>query len=173
MNTSTIRTINTTFCLLLVSWLTACGGGGETESSTPMASSSAVADSSSANPATETEAGVQNTQPRQPEAVNSTEDLVVNETFLFSSNFLVNVDVDLPANYEHLTVCYTKGLSEEPDYGNCLLRAELEGGMFSGELLLTNDTHQLVASAWDYSNAGNPTLHYWDRARDGELIRIN
>lgn len=158
--------------------LAACGGGsGESGGGSDSGSSSTqlVSSNAAANDTVTTTHVVPATTAQS--TVSSTEELVVTDTFLFSSNFKVDVSVTVPATFNHLTVCYAKNGSKLPDakadYDNCLLRADLDSGAFNGALLLTNDTDYLVVSAWDYSDVANPAVTYWNRELDGDLIRIN
>lgn len=174
MNTSIVKYLNTGLVVLSLSLLSACGGGGSDSSEASTSNNNATTTQTNvATTVTEPAITDQTNEVVQAGPVTSTEDLVVTETFLFSSNYSVKVQADLPDNYNHLTICYTKQGSEQADYSRCLLRAELDQGAFDGELLITNDTSRLVVSAWDYSDADNPSVRYWDREQDGELIRIN
>jgi len=175
MNTLKMKTTNAVLVMITGFMLAACGGGGGGSSDGAALDNTQVAGSTSG-----TETASTNEPAAEPievdevastsSAVNSTEDLVVTETFLFSSNYKVTVAANLNSDFDHLTVCYTRDGTDQADYDNCLLRADLNSGVFNGELLVTNDTDYLVVSAWDYADAENPSVSYWN---DGDLISIN
>lgn len=196
MTTFKMKAINTGLVVMTGFMLAACGGGGGGSSDgTALENTQVAGSTSSAETASTTEttvepvaAAVSNTPAT---AVSSTEDLVVTETFLFSSNFKLRVAANMASTFDHLTVCYTKDGADSQnssgsqdnsgaqngtamaDYDNCLLRAGLDEGVFNGELLVTNDTNYLAVSAWDYEDAENPSVTYWDRDIDGDLISVN
>lgn len=147
--------------MILMATLVACGGGSS--------------DGSSSNGNTNTESEPQTpvvVQPEEPIVITSTEDLVVADTFLFQSNYKLDVQVDLSSQYDYLTICYADD-EGQPNYGDCLLRTGLDEGEVSSELLLTNDTRELLIVAWDYADVNNPAVSTWNRDLDGDLLQVN
>lgn len=176
MNISNTKKLQASLLILSSLGLAACGGGGSEDSSSAT-SNNMLAEVQTNNSEVLSNGAVENglitDSVPATLSVNSTEDLVVNETFLFSSNYKLSVTVNLDSRFDHLTVCYSHPGSDEVDYENCLLRADLNAGAYRGELLVTNDTDQLIVSAWDYANVENPLVSRWNRDLDGDLISIN
>lgn len=162
---SSSNKINNLGLMLLMATLVACGGGGGSDgtSSSNVTSTPVVTEAETEQPVIETE---------EPAVITSTEELVVADTFLFQSNYKLDVLVDISPEYDYLTICYADN-NNQPDYGDCLLRTDLNEGEISRELLLTNDTDKLLVIAWDYADVDNPVISSWDRALDGDLLQVN
>jgi len=110
--------------------------------------------------------------PLEPVVIRSTEDLVVTDSFLFKSHFDIELNVNVSADYDYLIVCYPTE-NDQPNYEDCLIRRELENGVATEELLLTNDTDQLLVVIWDYDDINTPLSRFWDRSLDGDLIQVS
>ena len=154
--------------IVLMTTLVACGGGGSGEGS-----SSSSNNSSQAPVVTTPDTPViDDPGTQEPTVIDSTDDLVVADPFLFQSNYKLDVQVNVDSDYDYLTICYANE-SGEPNYADCLLRTDLDEGAVTSELLLTNDTYELVVIAWDYADVNNPAVSTWNRQLDGDLLQVN
>ena len=152
-------------CLPLVAMLLVSCGGGSSESPAIEASldASSVAPPQNAAPADDS-------NPETP--LTGTQSLVADENFGFSSKYSVEINVSTLAEYEHLTLCQVSQGGSSSDYSNCMLNASLQQGQYQGELLLTHQTQDLVATLWDFDNALEPQHKTWNRDSDGLVINI-
>lgn len=170
--------IKTSILSLVTILLMACGGGGGEGSPQPQNNNNStdplVTQETETMVAEETSITEEN-QPADPPVVNtaigSTNELVATDSFLFKSSYDVRVSVQVSPSYGAMTICQLRE-NLQPDYGHCLLRASLDAGVYEGQLLVTNDTQNLALTLWDFNDAENPAVNYWNLQTDGELIRL-
>lgn len=155
--------MNKPFILLaLCTALIGCGGGGGPGG----AGQSAPAPSGDSNDAA--------AEAPQPTAVTQMNDLAVDQRFVFSSSFPVGVSIDVSTSNpdaDYVTVCLPSASEPtEPDFGNCLVRSELDDGRLSGEFQITGNTTRVFTVLWDFANPSAPVTRSFEVAPGGEPI---
>ncbi len=177
-------------CGVSCSVIVACGGGGggnsgsdEVRGSGATGSSSSqsintTAQSTNTSTSSQDATGLtvasseESTQAQAAIAASKTSQLTADSDFMFSSHSVIPVNINTSADVEHVTICEVAA-NGGPNYQRCALRAVLDDGNYTGELLVTNDIQQLTLVSWDVDDPANPQISYWQRASDGDQISLN
>lgn len=141
--------------LIMTAVLASCGGSEQSKPAvTNTAPSQQVSSIAAENPTTVVE---QQTQ---------TENLTVSPTFEFSSNFALEVNVDLvPATGQSafFNLCVSKADNRSPDYQQCLVRSKMQDGKLSQSLSVASHHQYLVGEVVFFDEAQESLFFYWNR----------
>lgn len=109
-----------------------------------------------------------------------TEALATTADFNFESSQVLAVDVDIPAYREdnaYMLLCSdfqaSSATAYDVNYNACLLRTNLSGGRYSGDLKLTGGTERLVAVVIPLASPNQAQYQEWRRATDGNRLELH
>ncbi len=148
--------LNILFVLNIIS----CGGGGGGEESTKTPAPAA---------------------PTVPEAEQTTNDLVSNTAFDFSSGFdlsLTLASIDGATNHYYVNVCSDYAIEngvQAINYESCKIRTSFTANEQAFKISLSVEETNLIAQIWPMENNASPINLFWDRNADGDIwvIRVD
>ncbi|MEP5321221.1 hypothetical protein [Marinobacter alexandrii] len=110
--------------------------------------------------------------------VGSTSDLVVSEGFDFDSSWTLQVDVNLArrnTDEGYVLLCTEYDGDADGytvDYASCPLRAQLNKGVWQGELKMTATATELLAVILHFDAPEDPEYATWNRNDDGDQFEV-
>lgn len=148
---------------LSLGFITGCGGGdGGSSSAGP---SSDNGDTELSTEQAEVVEANENNEATQTSSTLRTIDLIADEYFDFSTEYTLNLVVDLggmTANRAYFNLCPAHiEIRGQADYQNCLLQVPIIDGQFSHSIQVGGDQRQLFAEIWPIESDAQPWRYEW------------
>ncbi|MBR9727568.1 hypothetical protein ACFOD0_04520 [Shewanella intestini] len=157
-----------------VTFITACGGGGDSSAPTEVAVTPTTPATGTTPPATETDPEPEEETTPSPTSID---DLVVAPEFEMQAVFDLAVNVELSSTERgYFSLCddFTQGAQIEVNYDSCLLRGPLTEGKLDEVLTVANHQHSLMAVIWFYDgSAPQYTQWQYDPSADEQQLTLN
>lgn len=170
---------NLVYSFGLVVLLSACGGGGDGDSSAAVTPATpAPVTTTPATPTTPTTPVPEPSPEVEPTPdATSIDDLVVDPGFDMQAAFNLTIEVDLASSKRgYFSLCddyQQQGQSVTINFESCLLRGALDNGQLTENLLVANHQRQLMAVVWFYDGT-DPLYQQWQFANvDKQQLLIN
>jgi hypothetical protein len=185
-----MKLVKSILTITAINSLIACGGGGGGGGGSDDVVGQTSGTSNSANPAASGSTASQtpggtisggsisqaaSVNPASFAKVDSTAEIVSNDSFMFKSSAKLAVDIIVPntqSNADYLTICLGSKTTATVDYSQCLLQSPISSQQFQGELTVTNDTQSLAIVLLDYDQPNKPYISFWSRADSPVLITL-
>lgn len=152
-----------TLTLFSLCFLSACGGGGEEGSATPV-TSPVVENPAPVTPPDSVTPPDTGTTPETPTPdETSMADLVIDTEFDLSTKFSLLIDVDLKLEDQraYLNICQKLANDTKADRNNCVLRTALTNAPLNTVLTISRSDMMLVAEVWMYDSSTTPMTYAW------------